>query len=172
MLSPEGLLDAARHLVPAGPGRPRVPRLRRAISTAYYAAFAALTQEVAHHYPANAARHAVRRLVGHGAARNVCAALRARGSVPWLRGDPTCDPHLLRFAEDFESLFSNRVQADYDHDYACTKEDVTEALSLAGRAIDALESARQHCPEQLDIACIAAIADDRRRRHLSRPRTG
>lgn len=158
--------------MPVGPGRPRVPRLRRAISTAYDAAFAALTQEVAHHYPANAARHAVRRLVGHGAARNVCAAIRANGSVPWLPGNPHCDPHLLRFAEDFESLFTNRVEADYDHDYACTKEDATEALSLAGRAIEALTSARQQCPEQLDIACVAAIADDRRRRHLSRPRTG
>ncbi|MCY4631542.1 MAG: hypothetical protein OXE75_11770 [bacterium] len=172
MLSPEGLLDAARHLVPVGPGRPRVPRLRRAISTAYYATFAALTQEVARHYPANAARHAVRRLVGHGAVRNVCAAICARASVPWLPGNPSCHPHLLRFAEDFESLFSTRVYADYDHDYACTKEDALNALSVAARAIDALASAREQCPEQLDIACVAAIADDRRRRHLSKPRIG
>ena len=172
MLSPEGLLDAARHLVPAGPGRPRVPRLRRAISTAYYAAFAALTQEVAHHYPGNASQHAVRRLVGHGAARNVCAALRANRSVPWLPGSPNCDAHLLRFAEDFESLYSSRIRADYDYDFVCTKQDASNALSLAGRAIDALASAREQCPEQLDVACVAAIADDRRRRQLSKPRIG
>ena len=172
MLSPEGLLDAARHLVPAGPGRPRVPRLRRAISTAYYAAFAALTQEVAHHYPENTSQHAVRRLVGHGTARNMCSALRANRSVPWLPGSPTCDPHLLRFAKDFELLYSRRVQADYDHDFVCTKEDATDALSLARHAIDALASARERCPEQLDIACVAAIADDRRRRQLSKPRIG
>ena len=170
-LSPEGLLEAAHHLVPAGRGRPRAPRLRRAISTAYYAAFTALTQEVAHHYPGSAAQHAIRRLVSHTAARRVCADLRTSASVPWLQGNPACHPHLLRFAEDFESLYARRIVADYDHDYVCTKGDAADALSSAGRATDALASAREECPEQLDIACVAAIADDRRRRHLSKPRT-
>ena len=169
-LSPEGLLEVAHHLVPAGRGRPRAPRLRRAISTAYYAAFTALTQEVAHHYPGSAAQYAVRRLVSHAAARRVCADLRANSSVPWLRGNPACHPHLLRFAEDFEFLYTRRLAADYDHDYVCTKGDATDALSSAGRATDALASAREECSEQLDIACVAAIADDRRRRHLSKPR--
>ena len=38
-LSPEGLLQAAEYLVPEGRGRPPAARLRRAISTVYYAAF-------------------------------------------------------------------------------------------------------------------------------------
>ena len=170
-LSPEGLLEAAHHLVPGGRGRPRgAPRLRRAISTAYYAAFTALTQEVAHHYPGSAAQHAISRLVSHTAARRVCADLRTSASVPWLQGNPACHPDLLQFAKGFESLYVRRMWADYDHDYVCSKGDATDALSRARRAIDALASARRQCPEQLDIACVAAIADDRRRRHLSKPR--
>lgn len=72
-LDAAGLLEAAHHLVPAGRGRPRKPRLRRAVSTAYYAAFTALTAQVARHQPAVAAGQGLRRLVSHAAARRACA---------------------------------------------------------------------------------------------------
>ena len=167
-LSPAGLLDAARHLVPTGRGRPRKPRLRRAISTAYYAAFTALTAEVARHYPPGAARRAVCRLVSHGAARRACSDLRSSGSVPWLHGNPACHPDLLDFATNFETLYVLRHLADYDHDYSCTKLDASDALRCAQRAVDALASAHKQCPEQLDILCIATLADDRTRRQISK----
>lgn len=167
-LSAAGLLDAARHLMPSGRGRPRKPRLRRAISTAYYAAFTALTAEVARHQPAGDARHAVRRLVSHAATRRACRDLHNKRSVPWLRGNPACHPDLLDFAEDFESLYILRHLADYDHEYSCTKLEASDALRLARHAIDALASARKLCPEQLDIFCIAALADDRGRRQISK----
>ena len=94
-LSPEGLLEAAHHLVPAGRGRPRAPRLRRAISTAYYAAFTALTQEVAHHYPGSAAQHAIRRLVSHHGGATASAPIsgprrRCRGCRATRLAIPTC----------------------------------------------------------------------------------
>lgn len=169
-LSPEGLLQAAEYLVPEGRGRPPAARLRRAISTAYYAAFNALTQEVARHFPGTEAQHAVRRLVGHGAVRGVCHDLRASRSVPWLFGKPACHEDLLQFAEDFDALYTHRILADYDHGYLCTKRDAVDAIALAHRAVASLESAREQCPEQLDITCIAAIADERSRRHLLKPR--
>ncbi|MCY3806814.1 MAG: hypothetical protein OXG55_10450 [bacterium] len=171
-LNPEGLLQAAEHLMPEGRGRPSPARLRRAISTAYYAAFAALTQEIAHHFPSTEAQHAVRRLASHGSARTVCRNLRASGTVPWLFGKPACHEDLLQFAEDFDALYTRRILADYDHSYLCTKRDATDAVSLAHRAVASLESARQQCPEQLDMACIATIADERSRRHLLKPRVG
>ena len=163
-----GLLEAARYLVPAGRGRPRKPRLRRAISTAYYAAFTALTAEVARHYPAGTAKQGVRRLVNHAAARRACTDLRRTRSVPWLGGNPACHPDLLTFAVNFESLYIVRHLADYDHEYSCTKLEASDALRRAQHAIDALTSARNRCSEQLDILCIAALADDRGRRQISK----
>ena len=167
-LSAAGLLEAAHHLMPTGRGRPRKPRLRRAISTAYYAAFAALTAEVARHYPAGAAQQAVRRLVSHTAARRACADLQRTRSVPWLHGNPPCHPDLLAFATNFESLYILRHLADYDHDYSCTKLEASTALGRAQRAVAALASAREQCSDQLDILCIVTLADDRRRRQISR----
>ena len=46
-LTAEGLLKTAQHLLPSGRGRPPEADLRRAISTAYYAVFCALGDEVA-----------------------------------------------------------------------------------------------------------------------------
>lgn len=154
--------------MPTGRGRPRKPRLRRAISTAYYAAFTALTAEVAHHYPPGTARQTVRRLVSHAAARRACAELIRTRSVPWLHGRPQCHPDLLDFAANFESLYILRHLADYDHEYSCTKSDASTALERARRAIEALVSAREQCCEQLDILCVAALADDRGRRQMSK----
>ena len=82
--------------MPTGRGRPRKPRLRRASSRAYYATFAALTVAVARHYPAGAARLAVRRLVSDAAARRACEDLQRTRTVPWLHENPPCHPELLR----------------------------------------------------------------------------
>ncbi len=170
-LNAEGLFEAAGHLIPGGRGRPRKPRLRRAISTAYLATFTALTEQVAHHLPAGAANHSVRRLVSHTAARRVCTELSKSASVPWLPGHPACHHDLMMFAEHFEALYILRNLADYDHEYSCTKRDASAALQNARLAIDALASARRRCPDQLDIVSVAAIADDRRRRQISKPKT-
>ena len=167
-LSPEGLLEAARHLVPTGRGRPRKPRLRRAISTAYYAAFVALTSEASVHHPFAATKHAVHRLVSHTSARGACKDLTSTGTVRWLPGRPECHSDLLLFARLFESLQDLRYLADYDHEYSCTKPEAVTALERADSAIEALTSARRQCPEQLDILCVATLADDRGRARIRR----
>ena len=167
-LSAEGLLEAAQHLVPTGRGRPRKPRLRRAISTAYYAAFVALTSQASVHYPAGAARNALRRLVSHTSVRAACKDLAGRETVRWLPGNPNCHSDLLLFARLFESLYVQRGLADYDHEYSCTKSEAVTALERAEAAIEALASARRQCPEQLDILCVATLADDRGRARIRR----
>lgn len=167
-LSPAGLLEAARHLVPTGRGRPRKPRLRRAISTPYYATFVALTSEASVHHTSEAAKNAVHRLVSHTSARGACKDLTNTGTVRWLPGHPTCHSDLLLFARNFESLYDLRHLADYDHDYSCTKPEAVTALERAEAAIEALASARRLCPEQLDILCVATLADDRGRARIRR----
>lgn len=167
-LSPEGLLEAARHLVPKGRGRPRKPRLRRAISTAYYAAFVALASQASVGYPSGAAKNAVLRLVSHSAARGACKDLTNTGTVRWLPGHPKCHSDLLLFARNFESLYDLRHLADYDHEYSCTKSETLTAIERAEGAIEAPASARRLCPEQLDILCVATLADDRGRARIRR----
>ena len=74
----------------------------------------------------------------------------------------------MTFAANFESLYVLRHLADYDHEYSCTKLDAAAALGRAETAIEALSSARQLCPEQLDILCVAALADDRGRTRITK----
>jgi len=167
-LSAEGLLEAARHLVPTGRGRPRKPRLRRAISTAYYSAFVALTFHAYVYHPAGAAGNALQRLVSHTSVRAACKDLTGKGTVRWLPGHPKCHADLLLFARLFESLYVQRGLADYDHEYSCTKPEAVTALERAEAAIEALASARRQCPEQLDILCVATLADDRGRARIRR----
>jgi len=167
-LKPEGLLEAARHLVPSGRGRPRKPRLRRAISTAYYATFVALTSEASVHHPSASAKNAMHRLVSHTSARGACKDLTSTGNVRWLLGHPKCHSALLLFARNFESLYDLRHLADYDHDYSCTKLEAVTALERAEDAIEALATARRECPEQLDILCVATLVDERGRARIKR----
>ena len=128
--------------------------------------FVALTIEASFHYPDGTAKNAVRRLVSHTAARAACRDLAKSGSVRWLHGNPRCHPELLAFANGFDSLHLLRHLADYDPEYSCTKLDTVTALGRAEAAIEALFSARQHCPEQLDILCVAVLADDRSRKRI------
>ena len=83
-MTPEGLLEAAEALVPPGRGRPSRARIRRSISTAYYALFTAFTAEVARPYRRNV-KTTARRLVEHGKARSVCDT---------LKGNNRADPNL------------------------------------------------------------------------------
>ena len=108
------------------------------------------------------------RLVSHTSARGACKDLTNTGTVRWLPGHPKCHSDLLLFARNFESLYDLRHLADYDHEYSCTKPEAVTALERAETAIDALASARRQCPEQLDILCVATLADDRGRARIRR----
>jgi len=130
--------------------------------------FVALTSEASVHHPSAAAKHAVHRLVSHTSVRAACKDLTGKGTVRWLPGHPKCHADLLLFARLFESLYVQRGLADYDHEYSCTKPEAVTALERAEAAIEALASARRQCPEQLDILCVATLADDRGRARIRR----
>lgn len=147
-MKPEDLVEVAKHLCPATPGRPPHAFLRRSISTAYYAAFTALSIEASRPYAADVRLAAVR-LIEHGSARDVCNTIANRRVVPWLAGQPACAGVLSQFAEDFEALQLSRHRADYDHTFRPTKSDAILAIARAERAMGSLQAARSACPEQL-----------------------
>jgi hypothetical protein len=80
-INPARLLDAARELAASDRlGRPKTVWLRRAVSTAYYALFHFLTQELAKHLlPSGAAADQLRmtRSVGHDQLKDVCGWIRS-----------------------------------------------------------------------------------------------
>jgi hypothetical protein len=159
------LLRVAIQLCPNTPGRPSRAVIRRTISTAYYAAFHAISDEVARPYR-RAVQPTARRLLEHGQANDVAVTLWRRGTVPWLPGAPACDPHLLRFAEAFTDLQTARQQADYNLNIAPTKAEATEAIEQAERVLRALEAARGGSPDQLQAVCAAMVASSATRKRM------
>lgn len=163
----DDLVDVAKQLLPSGRGRPHRATLRRCISTAYYAAFHALSEEVATPYQGEANTPA-RRLLEHGAARDVLHTIAVQRTVPWLSGQPQCDQCLVQFAEDYEQLQLARHDADYNTGYSPTKEDAKTAIQRAERALAGLRQARISCDAQLQAVCIAMLASPQTRRRLGR----
>lgn len=80
------LLQVARDHLPTGRGRPRPALLRRVISTAYYAGFHALANEVTTHVGNEEAQLAARRLIAHTNIRGVCRSLLQSCTIPWMTG--------------------------------------------------------------------------------------
>lgn len=109
---------------------------------------------------------AVRRLVAHGAAREVLSKVkntRKSSAFPWFPQKLVCDPELRLFAQSFLQLQEQRENADYDHDLIHTKRDAEGAIILANDAIDQLEKAKKNEPLQVQAICVAVVAKDRNR---------
>lgn len=160
-------LREAHLLLPSGKGRPSHARLRTVTNRAYYALFYALREHVAAAFKDNLeADHAVRRLLEHGAAREVLNEIRQTNAFPWSKGRPSCNPHLLAVAESFPRLQDARHIADYDHSFTPSKQDAVTALQLAEEGIRGLDAARAEAPDQLELLCIAMLATQRTRKFL------
>lgn len=159
------LLRVANQLCPHAPGRPSRAVIRRTISTAYYAAFHAISDEVARPYR-RTIQPTARRLLDHGQAYDVATTLLRRRMVPWLPGAPACDAHLIRFAEAFTRLQTARHEADYDLTSAPTKAEAADAIEQAERVFDALEVARSGSPDQLQAVCAAMVANPATRKRM------
>ncbi len=102
-MTPHGLMEAARALAE----RPTQERLRRAVSTAYYAMFHALAAMAADLLAGGARRpawHRVYRSLEHGRARKACQQVRTMGEFP---------ADIREFARVFVILQEARQQADY-----------------------------------------------------------
>ena len=130
------LMEAARTLTESEHGRPTQARLRRAVSTAYYAMFHCLAASAADLFIGRTrgpAWHRTYRALEHGRARNACRQGRIMRQFP---------AEVRSFAEAFVVLQNERQQADYALDTdAYQKSDVLEYIASAELAINQFEQA-------------------------------
>jgi hypothetical protein len=132
-------------------GGRHTPPTRRAVSTAYYAVFHAITERVAATvFPQadDAFTQSVRRWIGHGDIRNVSrwvAQLQgtSTGNPPAHiqallapRGQPAVDRDTATIADGFLELNEKREQADYDHESVFTRPDTLGHIALARTVVD------------------------------------
>lgn len=148
-IDPEKLLEAADRLAPAEPGRgrPAYTAHRRAVSTAYYAVFHALTDRVVKavfNEADQSFQYRVQRWIGHGNIRTVALWVSqlqgaSAGSPPphiaALLSPSGSEAHVdddtLAIADGFLELNEKREQADYDHDAIFTRPDTLGHIALA-----------------------------------------
>ena len=135
-MQPPELIEAARVLAESGPGRPTQARLRRAVSTAYYAVFHCLAATAADLFigqQRTPAWHRVYRAVEHGRARSVCREAQTTPSYP---------EEIRYFAKRFVALQKARQQADYALDADDYQQsDVLVYIASAELAIGQFEKA-------------------------------
>ncbi len=132
----DGLLKTARRLIPQGQ-KPDQARLRRSVSSSYYAMFHALARMCADGLvgtqPAKRSNKAwveVYRGLAHGACVDAC---RKASNVNF--------PQALKdFADVFQQLQDARHRADYDPGARFSKEKALEVVGLAETAVTALKS--------------------------------
>ena len=156
-IEPDKLLEAAALLAPpdAKPGRPPYTAHRRAVSTAYYAVFHAITDRVVK-APFTEADTSflrkVRRWIGHNDIRTVATWVEqlegtSHGSPPPhikallepSKGESHVDRDTLTIAEGFLELSERREEADYDHDAVFTRPDTLDHLARAREIVAIVE---------------------------------
>jgi uncharacterized protein (UPF0332 family) len=132
---PDDLIDTARRLARANPGRPRQADLKRAVSTAYYALFHALARQCADlligvgQNRSDPAWTQVYRSLEHGIAKNACKAAANTGFPGGI----------VTFANTFISMQEKRHSADYNPDARYTQADVLLLIRNAEQAIASLK---------------------------------
>ena len=130
------MIETARGLTELSPRRPTQANLRRAASTAYYAAFhclAGVAADLLVGRTRNTAWHQVYRALGHGVTKSACQNRQAMLDFP---------EEIRQFAEAFVTLQAERHRADYALDGdPFYKSDVVVAIDTAERAIGQFERA-------------------------------
>jgi len=148
MLDAGHLVQLAEKLVKSpGMGAPRQAVLRRAVSTAYYAAFHALCRGAAEAFvPANRKKSRVLfyRSLEHRRAKDACRKLGQNPLPPSKKtffGVLAFSNGLRSFANKFVLLQELRHRCDYDSEYKTTKVQAQEAVDNAAQAIADLDNA-------------------------------
>ena len=130
------LIEAARALVESGGAPPTQARLRRAVSTAYYAMFYCLAASAADLFigtERSLAWHRVYRALEHGRARSACRQGQMTREFP---------AEIRYFAKAFVELQIERQKADYALDTdAYETSDVLDYIDSAERAIGGFKQA-------------------------------
>lgn len=154
------LLDVADTLAPAqaGRGRPPYAAHRRAVSTAYYAAFHAIGARVAaQSFPSAdpVFLQRVRRWIGHSDIKTVARWVgQLQGTVagqppPHIRAllAPLGGPSRIDFAtaviaDGFLELNDKREQADYDHEAVFPRADTRGLIALARLVVTLVDTSQ------------------------------
>ena len=135
-MNPHDLMEVARALAESGHAPPAQARLRRAVSTAYYALFHCLAASAADLFIGTArspAWHRTYRALEHGRARSACRQAQTMWEFP---------VEIRDFAEAFVALQKARQEADYALDTpAYRKSDVLGHIGSAEFAISRFERA-------------------------------
>lgn len=155
MLDVEQLLELAQELAdPSGAGAPRQVVLRRAVSTAYYAAFHALCGHAAGTFVTGGLRKSralFYRSLEHGKSKDRCKRL-GQNPLPGVERKffaiPSFAQELRSFANTFVLLQEMRHRSDYDPDYKIAKAEAQEAVDDARQAMADLQSAN---PDQRNM---------------------
>ena len=129
-VSPHDLIEVARALAEPGHAPSTQARMRRAVSTAYYALFHCLAASAADLFIGTArspAWHRTYRALEHGRARNACRQAQTMREFP---------VEIRDFAEAFVALQKARQEADYAlNTPAYQRSDVRDQIASAELAI-------------------------------------
>ena len=135
-MNPHDLMEVARALAESGHAPPTQARLRRAVSTTYYAMFHCLAASAADLFIGtvrNPAWHRTYRALEHGRARSACRQAQTMPEFP---------VEIRDFAEAFVALQKARQEADYAQDTpAYQQSDVLGYIVSAELAIRQFEQA-------------------------------
>lgn len=161
-IDPNKLLDHASQLAgeEAGRGRPSYTNHRRAVSSAYYAAFHQVTEQVARGLFPNseAFQPQARRSVTHAAVYDVCRWVTgAAGGPQHLRSVVDVlkqDPAVTAVADSLMALKEAREEADYDHTRPFNKRETLTFLEEARFTVSELQAASGSLPDLMALIAL------------------
>jgi len=142
MALPKDLLDQAERLLSHEQKRPRQARLRRAVSTAYYALFhlldSAANRRMAPRSPKNLDLQ-MQRAFDPGAMKDVCKSFAGGTLPPMVQHLQTgqIEPEQRLIARTFVDLQGKRHAADYDLVVTLTKQEVADDINKVKEAFAA-----------------------------------
>jgi uncharacterized protein (UPF0332 family) len=147
-IRPRWLLRLANDLAPeqVGVGQPRNTNLRRAISTAYYGLFHAITLATAENALPGAGegeRNAFTRHAAHTGIREVCGWI--NGAAPPQAVEETVkrlrqNARISDVTATFVALHQAREDADYNHDAEITRTTTRSLIERAEKAVAVVET--------------------------------
>jgi hypothetical protein len=150
------LLIEARLRV-AGPA-PSQAALRRGVSDAYYPLFHAIGFEIARAYPSSVQAGA-KRILDHVKAKKMAPWINGNRTLPALSRIAACPENLFPVAKNFCLLQEARHVADYDERQPLTKTEVEALIQRADLSLQALDVARDECPNELYAFVLSLVFD-------------
>jgi hypothetical protein len=156
MSYPNDLLQQAKELASIDPQRPKQVNLRRAVSSAYYAIFHLLIEELASLYVSDSILSArIRRSCDHGKMKDASEKI-VKGMFPRLLGfsqSPNpAPPELIQVAKAFVDLQTARHEADYDLSRNLLRREVNAQIQKADDAFESWQKIRGEDKAKLYLA--------------------